>query len=228
MEGAGIRMSGAGERKIAMRSAFPRSVLALFSAVVASSVLAQLPDNTAHWKSTIEVNGGEGAGPMQSEIWMKGGRLRMKTQVLGMTQNFVRSGDTIYQWTEGQKSGMKMGAAQGASSGASADYVGRIAEYRTRGRKTGAESLDGHPCEIYELSVPIAPGRARKETVWLASDLHGFPLQVIAESEGGRITSRNRDVTFTTPIPDAVLAIPPDVLFRDLSDVLPRGQMPRR
>jgi len=211
-----------------MRSTLPRNVLALFSAVVASAALAQLPDSSAHWKSTIEVNGGEGAGPMQAEIWMTGGKLRMKTQVLGMTQNFLRSGNTIYQWTDGQKSGVKMSAAQGAASGASADYAVRIAEYRTKGRKTGAESLDGHPCEIYELSLPIAPGRTRKETVWLASDLHDFPLQVISESEGRRITSRNRDVSFTTPIPDAVMVLPADVLFRDLAEVLPRSQAPRR
>lgn len=213
-----------------MRSTILRSVLALASASAAAVGMAQLPEGAAHWKSTIEVQGGgggEGAGPMQSEIWMKGAGLRMQTRVLGMRQDFVRTGETVYQWTEGQKSGMKLRAATAARSGAPTDYAARISEYRTKGRRIGSETLDGHPCEIYELSSPLGPGRSRKETVWLAADLHNFPLQIVAEAEGSKFTVRNRDVSFSAAIPDALLAPPSDVLFRDLAEVMPKSQAPR-
>ncbi len=210
-----------------MRSKVRPAFLAFAALLAAAAGRAQLPQGIAHWKSTIEVqggSGGEGAGPMPAEVWVKGGSLRTQTKVLGMTQDFVRSGNTIYQWTEGQKSGMKMSAAMGARAGVPADYAARISEYRAKGRRTGGESLDGHPCEIYVLTIAETAARSRKETVWLATDLHGFPLQVIAESEGSRITSRNREVSFPSALPDDLFIPPPGVQFRDLSEVMPRSQ----
>jgi outer membrane lipoprotein-sorting protein len=199
----------------------PRIFVVLAGLALAASAGAQLPDGTAHWKSTIEVQGGPAAdvGPMQAEIWVKQGKLRMQTQVIGITQNFVKSGDTMYQWTEGQKNGMKMATAVAGRASASGDYATRIEEYRTKGTNKGSESVDGHACDIFELSSD-SPAGARKETVWLARDLHNFPLKVVSEANGSRITSRNSAVSFQASVPDSMLAPPADVEFRDMSEMI--------
>jgi len=197
--------------------------------LVCAPAAAQLPGDSAHWKSVMEVEGGNQAavGPMQTEIWFKSGNVRTKMQVMGMTRNMVKTGDTMYQWAEGEKTGMKFDTAvQQRRGGAGAgDYVNRIDEYRTKGKKTGSEKIDGHPCDIFELTTAGREGRERKETVWLATDLHNFPLKVISESNGTKVTSRNSDVEFKAAIPDSMLKPPADVTFQDMSEMM-KGMRP--
>jgi hypothetical protein len=184
---------------------------------LAAAARAQLPNGTAHWKSTIEVEGdpAAGVGPLESEIWMKPGKFRMQTRVLGMTQNLFKSGDAIYQWAEGQKNGMKMSAALGAQTAATGDYASRIDEYVSKGKKIA----------IYELTVEAAPGGPRKETVSLATDLHNFPLKVVAQSAGTKITSHNRNVSFAPTFSEAAMAPPKDIEFKDMTEML-KGMQP--
>jgi outer membrane lipoprotein-sorting protein len=199
----------------------------LAGVLLSGGALAQLPGGSAHWKSTIEVEGGNqpGMGPMQSENWMKQGNMRSKMQVMGMTRNMLKSGDTMYQWADGEKTGMKFNAAVQQRQGPSGDYANRIEEYRTKGKKTGSEKIDGHPCDIYELTTQGKTGRDHKETVWLATDLNNFPLKVISESNGTKVTSRNSDVEFKAAVSDAMMKPPDDVTFQDMSEMM-KGMRP--
>jgi outer membrane lipoprotein-sorting protein len=115
---------------------------------------------------------------------------------------------------------MKMSASIGGRSAGSGDYATRIDEYRAKGKKTGSESIDGHPCDIYELTTAEGPAGSRKETVWLAADLRNFPLKVIAESNGTRVTSHNSDVVFRADAPDTLFAAPTDIEFQDMSEMM--------
>ncbi|HYK40999.1 MAG TPA: DUF4412 domain-containing protein [Thermoanaerobaculia bacterium] len=194
--------------------------------LLSGAALAQVP-GSVHWKSTIEVEGGNqpGIGPMQSETWVKQGNSRSRTQVMGMTRNTIKAGDTMYQWADGEKTGMKFNTAVQQREGPSGDYVNRIAEYRTKGKKTGSEKIDGHPCDVYELTTQGRTGREHKETVWLATDLNNFPLKVISESNGTKVTSRNSDVEFKAAIPDSMMKPPEDVTFQDMSEMM-KGMRP--
>ena len=46
------------------------------SLLLAMAAPAQLPGDAAHWKATIEMEGGpaQAVGPLDSEIWLKQGR----------------------------------------------------------------------------------------------------------------------------------------------------------
>lgn len=193
--------------------------------LVAGAGLAQ--PLSVHWKSTIEIEGGRqpSPGPVQAEMWLKQGKVRTKTSMMGMTMNMVRAGDTVFQWTEGEKNGMKMSAVA-ARRHPGGDYANRIDEYRTKGKKIGSETVDGHPCEIYELTAPATgAGGARKDTAWLASDLHYFPVKVVSESDGSKQTTRNRDIQWNAAIPDAMVTPPADVEFQDMSEMM-KGMRP--
>ncbi|MDQ2979614.1 MAG: DUF4412 domain-containing protein [Acidobacteriota bacterium] len=208
-----------------------RKLLRPFAAVVvfllvAGAGLAQ--PSSVHWKSTIEIEGGRqpSPGPVQAEMWMKQGKLRTKTSMMGMTMNMVRAGDTVYQWNEGEKIGMKMGAVAAQRHPGGGDSANRMDEYRTKGKKVGAETIDGHPCEIYVLTTPAtSAGGARKDTAWLASDVHYFPVKVVTESDGGKQTTRNRDIQWNAVIPDAMVTPPADVEFQDMSEMM-KGMRP--
>ncbi|HXM78907.1 MAG TPA: DUF4412 domain-containing protein [Thermoanaerobaculia bacterium] len=194
--------------------------------LVAGAGLAQ--PMSVHWKSTIEIEGGRqpSPGPIQAEMWLKQGRMRTKTAMMGMTMHMVKAGDTVYQWTEGEKTGMKMSAVAAQRHPGGGDAANRIDEYRAKGKKIGAETIDGHPCEIYVLTTAATgAGGPRKETAWLASDLHYFPVKVITESDGGKQTTRNRDIEWNAAIPDAMVTPPKDVEFQDMSEMM-KGMRP--
>ncbi len=181
--------------------------------------------DAAHWKSQITVEGREaGRMPSDSEIWIKGGKMRVKTNVSGNSMNMLKLGDEMYTWTEGQGTGMKMNAAmQQRSPRPSSDYVNRIDEYRTKGKKVGTETVDGHPCEIWDYTDEHGThGR-----YWLAQDLKNFPVKAVTESAGSKVTYHNTDIQIPATISDSMLVVPSNVHFQDMSEMM-KGMQPKR
>ncbi|MFN2632625.1 MAG: hypothetical protein ABR610_04335 [Thermoanaerobaculia bacterium] len=155
--------------------------------------------------------------------------MRMKSAVMGMNMNTVKQGDTVYQWTDGQKEGLKINATVAGRPHASGDYASRIEEYRTKGRKAGSEPIDGHPCEVYELVTPAEGAeKERREKVWLATDLKNFPVKVVVESNGMTMTSRNAEIDLNASVADSLVTIPADIEFRDISEMIKQGRPPAR
>ena len=190
------------------------------AALVFAGVLAAQPLGSVHWKSKTEiVDGPQGDRTTESEMWMKDKKLRMKTTAMGLNMNIVKSGDVLYQWQEGQTSGMKMSASMRRRGGPSADYVGKIDEIRARGKKIGTETVAGHECDIYEYSEATGE-RLGKQTYWLARDMKNFPVKVVNETGGLKITTLNSDIDLKASVPDAMLEPPADVKFQDMSEMM--------
>src|SRR5262249_49338527 len=154
-------------------------ILAAAAVLVAGTAGAQSFD-AVHWKSTIEMEAGAPGVQMPSdyEIWLKGNRMRMKTEALGMAMNMLKLGDEMYSWSDGQQSGVKVNIAASQRSGRSnSDYVNRVAEIREKGKKRGAENVDGHPCEIREYTDE----HGNHGKYWLAEDLKYFPVRAVVD-----------------------------------------------
>jgi hypothetical protein len=197
------------------------------AAFVSAGVLAAQPLGSVHWKSKTEIVGGpQGETTTESEMWMKDRKLRMKTTVMGMNMNIVKSGDILYQWQEGQTSGMKMSASMRRRGGPSADYVGKIDEIRASGKKIGTETVAGHESDIYEYSEATGD-RSGKQTYWLARDMKNFPIKVVNETGGMKITTLNSDIDLKASVPDAMLEPPADVKFQDMSEMM-KGRPAKR
>jgi len=205
------------ERKVKLR--LSRTAGMAGAALVFAGVLAAQPLGSVHWKSKTEIVGGpQGDIATESEMWMKDKKLRMKTTVMGMNMNVVKSGDTLYQWQEGETSGMKMSASM-SRGGPSADYAGKIDEIRAKGKKIGAETVAGRECDIYEYTEATGE-RTGKQTYWLARDLKNFPIKVVNETGGMKITIANSDIDLKASVPDAMLQPPADVKFQDMSEMM--------
>jgi len=184
---------------------------------------------SVHWKSKSVMEGGpQGDITTESEGWLKDKRVRMKTKVMGMEMNVVKSGDFAYQWQEGQTSGMKMPATMRRRGGPSLNYAEKLEEVRTKGTKAGTETIDGHSCEIYEYAEPASEGSAggrgaAKEKYWLATDLKYFPVKTVTDTGNMKITTTNSDIEIGAAVSDALLTPPESVKFQDMSEMMKGG-----
>jgi hypothetical protein len=204
-----------------VKSLLSKAAGLLLAALACGAVLQAQSFESAHWKSTTDMSGGpQGDMKTESEVWMKDKKMRTKIQVMGMNMNVVKAGDFIYQWPEGQTAGMKMPANMRRRGGQSLDYVNKMAEVRTKGKKIGAETVDGHSCEIFEYNDSgQEPGGTTKQTYWLAKDLKDFPVKVVTENGGMKTTTVNHDVELGARVPDSLLTPPNDVKFQDMSEM---------
>lgn len=200
---------------------------ALVSGMGLAGVLQAQPIGPAHWKSKTQVTGGrQGDMTTESEMWMKDRKIRIKTTAMGMNMNVVRTGEFLYQWQEGQATGMKMPADLHRRGGVSTDYVSKIEEVRTKGKKIGTETVAGHQCDIYEYTE-VSGDRSVKQTYWLAGDLKNFPVKVVSETGGMKMTTVNSDIDLGASVPDAMVKPPDNVKFEDMSEMM-KGKPSKR
>jgi len=184
--------------------------------------------SSAHWKSKSEMAGGpQGEMTTESELWTKDKKVRVKTKAMGMNINIVKAGDFLYQWQEGETSGMKMSANMRRRPGASTDYLEKVEEIRTKGKKVGTETVDGHACDIYEYAE-TRPDRSAEvqQKYWLARDLKNFPVKVVTDAGSMKITTTNYDIDLGASVPDTLVTPPENVKFQDMSEMM-KGMAPR-
>jgi hypothetical protein len=213
--------------RLSKRAAIGLTALLLVSALQAQAI------SSGHWKSKGRMEGGpQGEMNTESELWMKEKKVRIKTKVMGMEMNVVKVGDYVYQWQEGQTSGMKMPANMRRRSGSSLDYFERMDEIRTKGKKVGTETVDGHSCDIYEYTEtpsetgPQGQRGPMKGKYWLAKDLKNFPIKTVMENGDMTITTTNYDIDLKASVPDTLLTPPENVKFQDMSEMM-KGMAPR-
>jgi hypothetical protein len=66
-------------------------------------------------------------------------------------------------------------------------------------KSLGEETVEGHRCVKEQVTLTAANGRKMEVTVWTATDLKGFPIQVQTTEKGDTVTFRYRNVKFTAP-----------------------------
>jgi hypothetical protein len=205
-----------------VKSLLSKAAGLLLAVLACGGALQAQAFESAHWKSSTEMSGGpQGDMKSESEVWMKDKKMRAKTQVMGMNMNVVKSGDFIYQWPEGQTSGMKIPVTMRRRGGQTMDYVNKMADVRAKGKKIGAESVGGHACEIFEYDEETPErGGTTKQTYWLAKDLKDFPVKVVTENGGMKMSTLNHDVELGAAVPDSLLTPPDGVKFQDMSEMM--------
>jgi hypothetical protein len=116
---------------------------------------------------------------------------------------------------------MKIPASMNRRGGQSMDYVNKMADVRAKGKKIGTETVDGHPCEIFEYNeAGQERGGATKQTYWLARDLKDFPIKFVTENGGMKMTTVNHGVELGAKVPDSLLTVPDGVTFQDMSEMM--------
>jgi hypothetical protein len=197
------------------------AMLALVLGAALGGFLQAQAFGSAHWKSKAQMEGAaQGAMATESELWMKGPKIRIVTTTMGMKMNVVKSGDFVYQWQDGQTTGMKMPLGARQPGNLSGDYVSRIDEVRAKGKKVGSEKVAGHPCDVYEYTETSENGRTAKQKYWLAKDLKNFPVKLVADVGVTKMTTINSDIDLGASVPDSMVTPPDNVNFRDMSEMM--------
>jgi uncharacterized protein DUF4412 len=203
-----------------------RAAVALLAAMATAAVTRAESFVSAHWKSKFEIEGNrQGPSSGEYEIWTKGGKMRMKGEMGKVTMNMLKISDDLYTWTDGQGQGMKINvAAAKQQNRPSHDYIHRIEEFKSKGKKVGSETLDGHPCDIYEYDAE----KGNHGRYWLARDLRDFPIKAVVEQNGMKVTYHNVKIEAPAMVADSMMEIPKDVEFQDLSEMMKGMQRKER
>jgi hypothetical protein len=63
----------------------------------------------------------------------------------------------------------------------------------------GRETIDGHPCDKNKVVVTGDQGEKHEVTVWNATDLKKFPIQMQMDENGSKMTMKYKDVKLEKP-----------------------------
>lgn len=74
--------------------------------------------------------------------------------------------------------------------------------------KLAEEKIDGHPCIKNKTIVTEENGRTSEFTLWNATDMKDFPIQIKTTDRGSQVTMQYKDIQFAKP--DAKLFNAPD------------------
>lgn len=63
----------------------------------------------------------------------------------------------------------------------------------------GKETVDGHPCNKNKMVITDENGKSEEATVWNATDLKNFPVQMQMQEQGSTVVMKFKDVQFSKP-----------------------------
>jgi hypothetical protein len=72
-------------------------------------------------------------------------------------------------------------------------------EPKLQKRPAGRETLDGQTCAKSEVTLASPNGEKEELTVWFATDLKDFPVQVLTKQGDGTVTTRYKDIKLFRP-----------------------------
>ncbi len=84
-------------------------------------------------------------------------------------------------------------------SAAKADGAGDAKPPKIERAEVGKETVEGHPCVKYKLTMTMDNGRKMNMFVWQAADLNQFPIKTEATHDQTTITTVFRDIKMTRP-----------------------------
>jgi hypothetical protein len=71
--------------------------------------------------------------------------------------------------------------------------------YKVEKTLLGKETLDGHPCEKNKVGVVDGKGGKQEATVWNATDLKDFPIQMQMNQPEATVIMTYREIQFARP-----------------------------
>jgi hypothetical protein len=80
----------------------------------------------------------------------------------------------------------------------------------------GKETLDGHPCVKNRVTITNDKGAREESTVWNATDLKDFPVQIMTKENDDTVVIRYRQIQFAKPAA-ATFDAPPG--YKEYADV---------
>lgn len=157
--------------------------------------------NVDHFSATMEIAAPTGGNTMSMKIYKSGNQLR--TDLPG------GAGYTVVD-VASQKTFMVMGGGMcmEMSMPRQSQPNPFAAQGQVETKTLGSETIDGHACQVEQVTVtPASGGAPQVMKAWLATDLQNFPLRVEMQSSRGPVQINYKDVSLEQP--DAALFAQP-------------------
>lgn len=104
---------------------------------------------------------------------------------------------------------------------------GAAAEGDVKRTEIGKETVDGHECTKYKVTVKDDAGKEREFTVWAAQDLKGFPVKMETINEEMPTTMTYKNASFSKPEP-SLFEVPSDFKrYADMATMMQEAMMKR-
>lgn len=163
-----------------------------------------------------------------SKLWMKGSYLRWdKRSGAGLRIMLLRNGKGVYQINQSSHDGHKWPKEWERDLGPQVNLVGGpqgdpwVFLQRVKAKRTGAETYNGRPCEIWSYSVPgTKKGTHQIFRVWMAKPA-GTPLKLetrVPTPRGGfnTVGIEYKSYRWGMAIPDSFFDVPQGTKIVDL------------
>jgi hypothetical protein len=167
-------------------------------------------DFTAVVHSVTLNKGDNRSWAMEAPLWITGQKMKMDLDMAGMSQAVGAQGaeqSPLGRMTVISRGDKKTGYTLYPNV---KKYIVR-AETDERGErpkvektKVGSETIDGHPCDKFKVTVTYRNGMAEEGFIWNARDLGGMTI---------RSEMENKDVKVTTDLRNIVLKASPPPVF---------------
>lgn len=191
--------------------------------------------------TTVEKKSGKTVGEMDGRMWGMHRKMRMEMETGGARStkmskqqqemmsgmgNMVILTDTEakvgYMLMAGQKTYSELDLSDEHGKQSKQDWWGRDDFELT---DLGGETVDGHPCRKARGAWPkTADEAAGSVTLWLAKDLHDFPVRVQPEKDGdNQLTFTYKDVKLG-PVDPSLFKVPADYKKMEGMGGMPGGR----
>lgn len=153
---------------------------------------------------------------MTSRVLIKDELFRVELISEDAAMVILRTPDGIYEYMPDERMAMKLpsiGSTETPVEGLE-DYAGYL--QRHNAQKTGSESVDGQPCDIYRFTNPRDGGTV---TAWVRQ-AQPFPLKLQMDGPDGKITVALTHVLLDVPADDAAFRLPHGVRIMAVDEMM--------
>ena len=162
----------------------------------------------------------QGRQVMTGKVSMKDEMFRMDMTAEGQTMVTLHNASGTYTYMPAEGMAVKLPALN--ASQRPIEHADHYAQYlkERQAQRIGAETIDGHPCEVYQFTDPEIKGTV---TAWVWTEKQ-FPIKMEFDDASGKILVEIQNVQLGAALPEALFELPPDVQVMDMGNMFPMGQ----
>ena len=158
----------------------------------------------------------QGTQVVNSKVIMKDEMFRVEAMVEGQETVTLRTPKGTYTYLP--KEGMAMKVPELSPSQRPVEHADDYQQYlkERQAQRIGAETVDGHPCDIYRFTEPSAGGTV---TAWVWTEKQ-FPVKMEIDAPGGKVLVELTNIQLVIPIADNVFELPAGVQIMDIGALM--------
>ncbi|MDP3703944.1 MAG: hypothetical protein Q8R78_06110 [Candidatus Omnitrophota bacterium] len=162
----------------------------------------------------------QGRQVMTGKVNMKDEMFRIDMMAEGQATATLHNASGTYTYMPAEGMAMKLPGL--SASQRPIEHADNYAQYlnERQAKRIGTETVDGHPCEVYQFTDPEIEGTV---TAWVWTEKQ-FPIKMEIEDKSGKILVEIRNVQLGAALPDALFQLPADVQVMDMGNMFQMGE----